>query len=237
MTNDAPPKPEPPSQGWLLTFADLVSLLITFFVLLYSMKQVDQSQWDTLRGALTGVFAEQEAVVIVRPDQFQTAESLPNLPADSLPYLEGVLRSEFMENPTLKNMQLAYDENFGTLKLTFAGQDIFMPNATKLQREGRLAIMKLADKLRHLDNRIQVIGHAAPQPLPGHNDKTPWLEAMERATQVTALFHERGLSPRIPAVSFGASHFDELSTLLPPEERLQRARRVEILIFDDRGDI
>ncbi|MDD9912152.1 MAG: hypothetical protein OXQ96_03775, partial [Alphaproteobacteria bacterium] len=40
MSDDAPPKPAPPNMAWLLTFADLVSLLITFLVLLYSMKTV-----------------------------------------------------------------------------------------------------------------------------------------------------------------------------------------------------
>lgn len=219
-----------------MTFADLVSLLITFFVLLYSMKQVDQSQWDEIRGALTGVFAEEEAVVVIRPDQFQTAQSLPDMPGDSLPYLEGVLRSEFAEIQTLQNVSLQFNPDHDTLKLTFTGQDIFMENRTTLHREGRLAIIKLADKLRHLDNRIQVIGHAAPQPVAGQ-ERTPWAEAMERATEVTTLFHERGLNPRIPAVSYGATQFESLSPLLALEERFQRARRVEVLIFGDTGDI
>ena len=43
-------EPTPADMGWLLTFADLISLLITFFVLLYSMKVVDTQRWDELKG-------------------------------------------------------------------------------------------------------------------------------------------------------------------------------------------
>ena len=43
--------------AWLLTFADLISLLITFFVLLYSMKVVDTQKWEEMKGSFAGVFS------------------------------------------------------------------------------------------------------------------------------------------------------------------------------------
>ena len=53
-------KSGPPSDSWLVTFADLVSLLITFFVLLFSMKNINTQRWQDIRGALSGALAFEE---------------------------------------------------------------------------------------------------------------------------------------------------------------------------------
>ena len=83
--------PEPPSMDWLLTFADLVSLLITFFVLLYSMKVVDVQKWDELKGSFSGVFSIREPIYKVSPDKDTSVEKIDPLKSDSLEYVEKLL--------------------------------------------------------------------------------------------------------------------------------------------------
>ena len=237
MTDDDVAKPEPPDMAWLLTFADLVSLLITFFVLLYSMKTVDQSQWDVLRGALTGVFAQEEAVVVIHPEEFQSSDAIPQFPADSLPYLENVLLAEFRDDPVLSNMRTFYDGQQDVLTLSLPSALLFKAGNTRLQREGKISMIKLADKLRHLDNRIHVAGHTDPAPVRVPGVATNWELAMMRAIQVTRVLHERGVSDKVPAFSYGDSLFKEIDTMLPDSERYMRARRVDILIYGDNSDV
>jgi len=76
-------KSDPPSMAWLLTFADLVSLMITFFVMLYAFKSVDIKRWHEIRGALSGALSLSHAVAETHVDE-QTLENIKLLNSDSL---------------------------------------------------------------------------------------------------------------------------------------------------------
>ena len=45
---------EPSGDSWMNTYSDLVTLLMTFFVLLFSMSSVDAEKWELLVDALAG---------------------------------------------------------------------------------------------------------------------------------------------------------------------------------------
>jgi chemotaxis protein MotB len=233
MDDDALVKPEPPDMAWLLTFADLVSLLITFFVLLYSMKVVDESRWDVLKGALSGVFAREEAVVVIHPEEFDSSQVLTQFPADSLPYLENVLKVEFKNDPVLGALGTVYNPGEDSLTLSIPSTMLFETGEIRLKREGRIAIIKLADKLRHLDNRIHVEGHSDPAPFGREDVPTNWELAMLRAIMVAQVLHERGVQRNVPAFSYGDSRFGKIDSNLPEAERYTRARRVDIVIYGD----
>lgn len=47
------PKDEPPKAAWMVTFTDLVSLMLTFFVLLFSMSSLQMDEWDAMIDTLT----------------------------------------------------------------------------------------------------------------------------------------------------------------------------------------
>ncbi len=221
MSDDELVKPEPPSMDWLLTFADLVSLLITFFVLLYSMKSVDESRWDLIYGSLSGVFAPQEAVIFVHPEEFKSAEIINNFAADDLLYLEGILLQSFKSDALLSSLTTQYDSKLDILKITLPGLLFYTQGESRLSVRGRVAMMKLADKLRHLDNQIQVVGFTDPDFKPSSKYPTVWELAMERAIGVTRIMYDRGMPPPIPSFSNGQ--------IIANAD----APRVEILIYGD----
>ncbi|MDD9919319.1 MAG: OmpA family protein, partial [Alphaproteobacteria bacterium] len=212
-------------------------LLITFFVLLYSMKTVDESRWDDLRGAFSGVFAQEESLVMIHPEEFTTTESLPDFPADSLPYLQNVLRSEFRHDEILNKMESDYDNRKDILTLSLPSTLLFEAGEIGLKREGRLSVIKLADKLQHLDNRLQVAGHTDPAPFSSVEAPTNWEFAMLRAIAVTQVMYERGVSKSVSAFSFGDSRFNEIDSYLPETQRYSKARRIDILIYGDRSEL
>ena len=222
--------PEPPNMAWLLTFADLVSLLITFFVLLYSMKVVDQSRWDELNGAFQGVFAQEQAIVMIHPEDFKATQIISEFKGDSLPYLESILLAEFSRDPILQNMETYYSPGSDTLTLTLPSTLLYSVGSGSMKRTGKLAVSKLADKIRHLDNSIHVVGHTDPRPPIDESFPTNWELAMLRAVNVAEVMRERGIQKSIPAYSMGDSRYEELPQHLSELELNQRARRVEIVI-------
>ena len=55
-------------QEWMNTYSDLVTLLMTFFVLLFSMSSVDAEKWETFVKALAKDNANTSQIVINRPE-------------------------------------------------------------------------------------------------------------------------------------------------------------------------
>jgi chemotaxis protein MotB len=65
MSDDAPKKSEAPagSPAWVMTFADLMSLLMCFFVLLLSFSEMDVRKYKQLSGSMKNAFGVQREVV------------------------------------------------------------------------------------------------------------------------------------------------------------------------------
>lgn len=63
-SDDLPPK-KPPAGAplWMLTFADLMSLLLAFFVLLFSFSEIDKNKFKELAGSLAKAFGVQHEVM------------------------------------------------------------------------------------------------------------------------------------------------------------------------------
>lgn len=214
-------KPEPPNMAWLLTFADLVSLLITFFVLLYSMKTVDESRWDMIYGSLTGVFAPKEAVIFVHPEEFKSAEVINVQSADDLLYLESILLQTFNTDRVLKTLKTHYNPAIDILTITLPSDDFYSSGSARLSIQGRVAMMKLADKLRHLDNKVQVVGYTDSNFKPTSEFPSSWEIALERALNATRIMNERGMPAPLIAFANGNTLQDN------------NTPRVEVLIYGE----
>lgn len=235
MDDDDVLKPEPPSMAWLLTFADLVSLMITFFVLLFSMKVPDAQKWADIQGSMVGTFAVRKPVVDTQPDKIQTLDDLNLVEADNLAYVESILATRFREDPSLEGVEVRRDHKKDALLISLPSTLLFEAGSSLFLDEGYEAISSLGDVLRHLDNNIEVAGHTDPSPIQTPVFPTNWELAMLRSISVVKLLQEQGMSGSMAAVSYGASRFSTVAPYLPEEERHSRARKVEIVIHGDQG--
>lgn len=225
--------PEPPSMDWLLTFADLVSLLITFFVLLYSMKVVDVQKWDELKGSFSGVFSIREPIHQVSPDKDTTVEKIDPYKSDSLEYVEGLLTRSFNMNPKLRDIKLNLDIKSDTLSLNLPSDDVFEDSTAELSGGGQDRLKAIADTIRHLDNRIVVAVHTDPTHTVTKQFPSNWELTMIRAIRVAEIMESQGIVKNIVTTAEGSSHFDEISPELPLAERYKLARRIEIILYGE----
>ena len=54
MSKRQPPSEDEGGYSWMDTYGDMVTLLLTFFVLLFAFSSVDSAKWNTLVEAFTG---------------------------------------------------------------------------------------------------------------------------------------------------------------------------------------
>ncbi|MCP5405119.1 MAG: hypothetical protein H6922_02720 [Pseudomonadaceae bacterium] len=151
------------SSRWLITFADLVALLLVFFVLLFSMKEIDRDRWEELTGSFQGVFSPRDAVVWQRPDNFFNAEKRNTYVAnDALMYLNKLFVQRMKDDAVWSTVEGVLAEDGGELYLP-------MPRAlaaagVEADDETKDALARLAGLVRNWDNRLSL---RVVQPLDG----------------------------------------------------------------------
>jgi chemotaxis protein MotB len=227
------PKAGPADMGWLLTFADLISLLITFFVLLYSMKVVNIQKWDEIKGSFSGVFSIEEPIHELTPDKTTAIEKIDPIKADSLSYIEGILQRYFEKSSTLKNASIIREYEKERMIVSIPSLGIFKSQDKKMTISGEGELRELGDILRHIDNRIVVAVHTSNKIISNKKFPTNWELGMMRAITVTKILKKQGVTRPVTVRSYGKSRFDQVAPQLPLGKRQQMANRVEIILHSD----
>lgn len=154
---DAPP-PESPSTPWMLTFADLVSLMLTFFVLMFALSGVKAERFDALAGSLSRALNPPLTQAAETGSALRNVDRVAMLPGKELPYLAGILGGVIAETPALKGAHLElYDDR---LELVLPVGAIFAGSGPAVSSAARPAVAALAQAVGGIGNRITVAARA-----------------------------------------------------------------------------
>lgn len=225
-----PPVSKSNPQAWMLTFADLVSLMLTFFVLLFSMSSVKMDEWTTLADTLSRQLAPQFDVdgPVTATARFNISSRFEDR-ATSLDYLMWVLDQGMQSDPVLRDSELFRLAN--RVVVSLPGDLVFAPGGAELSEEGQLAVEELGLMLARIRNQIGVEGHADPRPYTGTRFTSNWELSMARAAAVGNALRRIGYADPIDVFGVASTRYDDLADL-PPVQRFQAARRVDVVIME-----
>lgn len=223
----------PPNASWMVTFADLMTLLLSFFVLLLSMSSMDKSILRDVvshfvgdmglapkkgAGRVTTKF-EFMHKVIENPEQaLLDPQRIKDLlfPDEVLP--EGMPRSTLDENLKI----LVRPEG---IALVLSDGLLFGIGESSLTEESRRLLSGFAEFLATVPTPVNVAGYTDNIPA---GQKDNYMLSSERAMSVLTFFLERGFEPRRFTVSAYGEAFP-IGDNTTPEGRAMN-RRVEILL-------
>ena len=226
--DDLMPPPPAPRQAWMLTFADLVSLMLTFFVMLFAMSSVQIDKWEQIADALSKT---------MEPAPNPNAQPGPaarynigtvfRRKAIDLDYLEGVLLDVTAETPQLNDAKVQVLDD--RLVISLPGDILFQPRSAVMSKAASGAVVALGGYLRNLSNQIEVVGHTSPSD-PGGSYTSNWELSIGRAASVANALKDAGYSDDIFVSGVADTRFKELADL-PERERMRIANRVDIAIL------
>lgn len=222
--------------AWLLTFSDIMALMLTFFVLLYSMSTPELEKWEDFTEALTVGFSKFKSPKAFQGQQQEiNIERLDFKNALNLDYLESLIHDSIIKDDALADVKLFNQGD--RLILSLPVDLLFQTGKTDVNTEGRRALFDLGAPLSRIRNRIEVIGHADPQPITGGAFASNWELSLARAVEVSAILYEVGYTRDILVRGMSSARFDELPRSLSRTERADFARRVDIVIMRDDGTL
>ncbi len=215
------------SQAWMLTFADLLSLLLTFFVLIFSMNSVQKEEWQEVVQSLTKEFNPARAQSVNIPEKGVDATRVFRSSALSLEYMMAVLRPHLNASAySDAHMRLKHDR----LVISFSTQSFF--EGMELTADATSLVTTLSDVFRQMGNEIRVGVHADPTLLPAEQLLNKREYTVMQSLGVTDAFYEAGYRTPITALGYGDARFREWDEELRIVELYGRANRVQISIMD-----
>lgn len=214
-----------PSRAWMITFTDLVSLMLTFFVLLFAMSHVKVGDWQSMTEALSQrLNASRQPGAALPSAPYNIATGLRRQAID-LDYLASVIGQALRADAGLAGGRVARLED--QLVISLPGDLLFAPDQTLLSERAAVAVFRLGGMLRNIDNEIVVQGFSGPDPALREG---VWELSLGRAVAVANALRRSGYTGDIPVYGYGDSRY-KLLPEMPEGARRAVAQRVDIVVL------
>jgi len=225
------------SHLWLLSFTDVMALMLTFFVLLFAMSKPRTQDWSDVTSSL-----HQElnrfygALGNKGPEDTISLGKINFNRALDINYLRVVIESMVKEDRALDAVTFTVQPD--RLILSLPQDFLFDTGKTNIKESGSRAIYALGGTLSRIKNRIEIIGHADPRPVQGSAGPydNNWELSLARAASVAGLLESVGYKRDIAIRGLSSGRYQDLAGIVKNEaERLGISRRVDIVILDNDG--
>jgi len=233
FAHDVEPEPEAAAvQGapaWTATFANLMTLLVCFFVLQLSFSSIDPEKFKAVTGGGGGPRA---LIDLSERAPGEPVEALPQLP-DPGPTLEeemiGVVDRVIRERGLADTVEAAIGASGVTIRVD--GTLMFQPDSDALRPEAVAVFEEIAELAVLFPYNIQVEGHSGDAPQPGSRFATDWELSTAQAVAGVRYLIDVG---KIAADRIHAAGFADTRPLVASGGELEQARnhRLQFVFYD-----
>jgi Membrane MotB of proton-channel complex MotA/MotB len=175
---------------WLITFVDMISLLLTFMVAVYASADIPDPVWQPAAAALRAAFADAPAP----PSPSAAVGEAAPLPGLTPGYLALVLGEHLQQLELFAARPPVYDTD--ALTLTLAPSAVFAAGATELDPAAAIELGRFAGVVAPVANAVAVTVPPDP-PAGGRFGDNPsaadWEGAIARTLALGRVLNERGL--------------------------------------------
>ena len=218
------PVPQSPVP-WLTTFNDLITLLMVFFVLLFSMGSLDKDRFTLFQEGLQNAMGVLEGGMnafqgVVSDDRHSSADP------------ESQNGESFQKISRTEGIEAEYSRK--GIRITLRDELLFRSGSALITEEGLRLLTDLCDILKPMQRRIRIEGHTDDRPIATLRYPSNWELSTARAVSVlTHLLVQGGVEPmRLSAAGYGSC-----KPRVPNDSEKHRAlnRRVELIQGADGG--
>jgi chemotaxis protein MotB len=230
-------------ERWLVSYADFITLLFAFFVVMYSISSINEGKYKEISQALIGVFNDPQRTlkpIPVGDERPKTVTPAKPLVKDSEQTDAGIAQAS---NDPLKSIADDISAAFGDLinskQMTIRGNELWVEielNSSLLFGSGDAMpsdiafniIDKVAKILKPFDNPIHVEGFTDDQPIRTSQYPTNWELSSARSASIVRMLAMEGVNPgRLASVGYG--EFQPVANNATVEGRA-RNRRVVLVV-------
>ena len=204
---------------WLVSYADFITLLFAFFVVMYSVSQVNEGKFKILSETLSEAFIQPERSL--QPIQVGNVNK-----ADTITSGDNTYPEDYMGEPATPETDQSFKElreelsdslkelvdanlikirsNQDWIEINMGSKLLFNSGGDELSQDATVLISTIADTI--MDNRLslRVRGYTDNIPISSRRFSSNWSLSSARAVSVVQLLQQRGISPdRMTSEGYG----------------------------------
>jgi len=216
---------------WMTTYGDMMTLLLCFFILLFSFSTIDVVKFRDviieLQGALGVLTGGPMVLNLGDIPQKQIAEN-PAASTRQMHALQQRIEDKVAEENLESSVETTIDER--GLMIRFTDTVLFDLGRADIKPEAWPILETVSEEIAEISNRIQIEGHTDPTPINTFQFPSNWELSTARATAIVHYFVERGNiePPRLSAA--GYSYYHPVAPNNTADNRT-RNRRVDVIIL------
>ena len=234
---------------WLVSYADFITLLFAFFVVMYSMSSVNEGKYRVLSDTMVAAFNTPPK----SPDPIQIGEERKTIikektviekikPIEILQHEDAVENKEMLEissrvkeslKPLINKGLVSVNHNKLWVEVELNNSLLFDIGSADLEEESNSVIRQLSKLLSPLPNHIDVEGHTDNVPIRNEIYPTNWELSAARSASLVRALSKRGIKPsRLTAIGYGEFRPKESNKTYKGR---QINRRVAVVILADKN--
>jgi chemotaxis protein MotB len=233
MTKGAARSDDRSTRVWLITFTDLVALMLTFFVMLFAMSSVKVSDWQNIIDSLSQTLRPSEEKPVPATTSKFNIGTIFRKRAINLDYLSSVLNETVKGQPLISVGHILRLED--RLIISLPGDLLFEEGGATMTDSGRRSLFVLGGVLQNIGNQVGVNGHSGPDSPPGGGYSSNWELSTARAAAVANTLKQSGYTDDIIAYGYADSRSTQIADR-PEGANGALARRIDIVIRPTAGD-
>lgn len=212
-------KPKEENDEWMITYADAMTLVLGFFVLILSMSMINQNRFEEVSEAINQGLLKKKEQTEISP----------------LKDLRANLSETLLEFQVLPSEAIEAGENY--LKIDLPGNILFKKGSADLGLKSSELIAAIANDIKDFplpEFNIEIEGHTDDIPISTVRFPSNWELSSSRAISVLRVFLEQNVDGnRLKAIGYAdtrpkAPNTDKIGTPIPANQKLNR--RVEIKV-------
>ena len=220
------------SPAWMTTFGDMMTLLLVFFVLLYSFSSMDVEKFRGFISALQSQLGILEGGETITENPNIDAGTLGEDYAQAPQNIQQIMREldNYIENNNLSDRVDVENKRKG-LVISLTGEILYEEGRAEIREQGRDVLAMISDILQDIPNDIMIEGHTDNLPIRTDEFPSNWELSTARAVNVIKfLIEERNFDPaRLSAA--GYSEYRPAADNNTAQGRAEN-RRVEVVVLN-----
>lgn len=224
---------------WLLTYADMITLLMAFFILMYSMSVLNLAKFKSvavsIRSGMGGSLEGGSHLLSAPKDQTSDGgQESTDVSLEDTKSVEKVAHElqVYINQHNLKQSMRVTVEERGLVISVISDNMLFHIGTTEFAAGATKILDKIASIIASTSNKVMVEGHTCDLPICTPVFPSNWELSSSRASRVIRLLiNEYG----IPAKRLAAAGYADTKPIFPnnSEENRRRNRRVDVVILTD----
>lgn len=233
-------------ERWLVSYADFITLMFAFFVVMYSLSSLNEGKYRVLSESLMVAFQNPSALIKQKPEvaagqkviiQPQSAaiirKPMPDVRTRQQEQkLKGIAKDVMkVMDPLVKEGQVKITQSERGVAIEINASVLFSSGEAKLAPDSIKVLTAVGQVLTQVDNPVQVEGYTDNVPIKSTVFPSNWELSTARASSVVRLFVDNGVDPeRLVAVGYGENHAVDSNDTA---EGRARNRRVTVMILNE----